>query len=132
MGTSIPMAIGAALADPARPVVCVVGDGGLPPTVAELRACITRQLSVVVVFMTDGRFGSVLGVPGARGRVELAATVRPSSWLKTMAAFGCAVARAEDVDQLDRAVSAWDRRGPIFLELPFDATTYARSIESVR
>ena len=59
MGTALPMALGAALADPSRPVVCLVGDGGLPPHVAELRLAVARKLRLLLVLLTDGRFGSV-------------------------------------------------------------------------
>ena len=132
MGTAIPMAIGAALAHADRAVVCVVGDGGLPPAIAEFRTCVTRGLPVLLVLMTDGRYGSVLGPPGSRGLAEVAATIPDPSWAAIMERFGCPALRTVNPTEIDEALQRWNRTSPMFLEVPFDPSVYARSIDEVR
>ena len=53
MGFALPAAIAAALARPGQPVVCLVGDGGLAMTLAELETLARLQLPVTVVVFDD-------------------------------------------------------------------------------
>lgn len=53
MGFALPAAIGAALARPSRPVLCLVGDGGLGMTMAELETLARLDLDVTVVVFND-------------------------------------------------------------------------------
>ncbi|MGK0275620.1 MAG: acetolactate synthase-1/2/3 large subunit [Ilumatobacter sp.] len=53
MGFAVPAAIGAAVARPGRPVVALVGDGGLGMTMAELETIGRLDLPVTVVVFND-------------------------------------------------------------------------------
>ena len=53
MGFALPAAIGAALARPCRPVMCLVGDGGLGMTLAELETVARLDLDITVVVFND-------------------------------------------------------------------------------
>ncbi len=54
MGFGVPAAIGAALAEPSRPVVAVVGDGGFLMSAMDLACAAREQVPVVVVVFNDG------------------------------------------------------------------------------
>ena len=54
MGFGVPAAIGAALAAPQRPVVAVVGDGGLLASGTELVTAVRERLPLVVIVFHDG------------------------------------------------------------------------------
>lgn len=53
MGYALPAAIGAALARPGEPILCLVGDGGLGMTTAELETIARLQLPITVVVFND-------------------------------------------------------------------------------
>lgn len=53
MGFALPAAIGAALARPDRPVLCLVGDGGMGMTLAELETVARLGLDITVVVFND-------------------------------------------------------------------------------
>ena len=53
MGYALPTAIGRKLAEPSRPVVAVVGDGGLDMTLGELLTARDLRVSIVVVVIDD-------------------------------------------------------------------------------
>jgi acetolactate synthase I/II/III large subunit len=53
MGAAVPLAIGARLSAPDRPVIAVLGDGGLEMTLGELGTLRDRRLPVVVVVLQD-------------------------------------------------------------------------------
>lgn len=55
LGCALPMAIGAKIAAPQRPVVAVVGDGGWLFTVAEMATAIDERMAGLVVVLWDNR-----------------------------------------------------------------------------
>jgi acetolactate synthase-1/2/3 large subunit len=59
MGFGVPAAVAAALRDPARPVICLVGDGGFLMTGNELAVAIERRLPLKVVVSVNGIYGSI-------------------------------------------------------------------------
>lgn len=59
MGSGIAGAIGLALADPSRPVVCVAGDGGMQMSGMEALVAIRERLPVLFLVFNDGRYNMV-------------------------------------------------------------------------
>lgn len=131
MGTALPTAIGAALARPERPVVCVVGDGGLRPYVADLKLVLDLGLPLLVVLVTDGRYGSVAG-PAAARDLPAATSVRRPSWLRALDGLGFDATVAGDLSSFVQVAGTWNGETPRFVEATFDPTTYLRGLELVR
>jgi len=59
MGFGLPTAIGAALANPARPVVCFSGDGSLQMNIQELATAAETGANVTVILADNGGLGLV-------------------------------------------------------------------------
>jgi len=59
MGYGFPAAIGAALANPDRRVVAVVGDGGFQMNIQELSTAVGQRLNVIVAIINNGFLGMV-------------------------------------------------------------------------
>jgi len=59
MGWAIGAAIGAALSDRRRPVVCITGDGSFLMSGQELTVAVQERLSVIFVVLNDGALGMV-------------------------------------------------------------------------
>jgi acetolactate synthase-1/2/3 large subunit len=59
MGYDLPAAIGAALADPKRRVICFAGDGSLQMNLQELQTLRTLGLNVIVVVIDNGGYLSI-------------------------------------------------------------------------
>jgi acetolactate synthase-1/2/3 large subunit len=59
MGFGIGAAIGACLADPARPVVALIGDGGLAMSGLELLTAVRERLRLTVIVFVDGGYGLI-------------------------------------------------------------------------
>lgn len=59
MGFAIPAAIGAKLARPDRPVVAVVGDGGLLMSGLELLTAVKARIQLPVIVFNDGAYGLI-------------------------------------------------------------------------
>lgn len=133
MGTSIPMAIGAALADPARPVICAMGDGGVRMYFAEIKLALQHGLRILFLFLSDGRYGSIAGaMPAALRRSSILSMPNPS-WFRAALALGCSAESISSVSALDDAVHGWTQRGgPHFIEANFDPEAYVAMTEQLR
>jgi acetolactate synthase I/II/III large subunit len=59
MGFGLPAALGAALAEPDRQVVAVVGDGGLAMTGFELGTAVREGVRLAVIVWNDGGYGLI-------------------------------------------------------------------------
>lgn len=59
MGYSLPAAIGAKLADPNRPVVCVIGDGGFQMNLQELQTAVAYGTPISIVVFNNSGYGII-------------------------------------------------------------------------
>ena len=59
LGYALPAAIGAKLAAPERPSLCLIGDGGLHYTLPELAAAADAGAPVIVVLWNDRRYAEI-------------------------------------------------------------------------
>ena len=133
MGTGVPMAIGAALADRESPVVCAVGDGGIAMYAAELKLAVSERLPIVFVLMSDGRYGSIASAASSPGLLLDAVTMAQPSWYRAAAAIGCESAQATTLEASLDAVGSWrSSSGPLFVEAVFDPAPYAAMTANVR
>lgn len=59
LGYALPASLGASLAAPDRPVVCLIGDGGLHYTLGELAAIRAHGRPVIVICWNNAAFGEI-------------------------------------------------------------------------
>ena len=59
MGFGLPAAIGAAIANPKRPVVCITGDGSFQMSLHELATCKDYNLNIKILILNNGYLGMV-------------------------------------------------------------------------
>jgi acetolactate synthase-1/2/3 large subunit len=132
MGTALPSAIAAALADRTAPTVCVMGDGGAM-YVADLRVAVAEALPVLFLLLSDGRFGSVAHATSVVGAGRRATTIARPSWFRAVEALECPAVQVKDEAAFVTAVRRWNwRHGPLYIEAPFDPERYATMISGVR
>jgi acetolactate synthase-1/2/3 large subunit len=121
MGYGLPAAIAAALVHRDRPVVALVGDGGLGMTMAELETAVRVGARVVVVVFDNERYGTIrmwqerrgtgVGVASDLGPVDFAAIGRACG------ARGVRVERDAEFEPALRAALVADRATVIHLTL---------------
>ena len=121
MGYGLPAAIAAALVHRDRPVVALVGDGGLGMTMAELETAVRVGARVVVVCFDNERYGTIrmwqeqrgtgIGVGTELGPVDFAAIARACG------ARGVRVDKDADFEVALRAALAAERATVIQLTL---------------
>ncbi len=131
MGFAVPAAIAAALARPGRPVVCMVGDGGLAMTLAELETLARLQLPVSVVVFDDAALSliEVKQKPGQGGADAVRFT--PVDYAAVARAMGLdAVVVATSSEIAAALQGGWDR--PRLIDARIDPSSYSALIAKTR
>jgi acetolactate synthase-1/2/3 large subunit len=122
MGYGLPAAITAALVHRDRPVVALVGDGGLAMTMAELETAVREHARVIVVCFDNQRYGTIrmwqerrgtgLGVATELGPIDFAGIAR------AMGARGVHIEHDAEFEAALRQAMAEDR--PTVIQLSLD------------
>ncbi|WP_301102114.1 acetolactate synthase large subunit [Propionivibrio sp.] len=123
MGFGLPAAIGAALAEPERTVVCFTGDGSILMNVQEFATAAEEDLNVKVVLMNNASLGLVFQQQTLfYGERIFASKFRGMpDFIKVAEGFGW---QTLDLDQADDPVAALGRalsvRGPMLIHASID------------
>jgi 5-guanidino-2-oxopentanoate decarboxylase len=109
LGYGLPAAIGARVADPDRPVVCVVGDGALMFAVQELATAVEQALDLTVVCVDNNGYGEIRQNEIDRGIDPIGVQLAQPDWAALADAFGGrghrVADRAEVGDTIARALA---------------------------
>jgi acetolactate synthase-1/2/3 large subunit len=119
LGFSFPVALGAKVGRPDRPVVALTGDGGFMYALPELATAVQYGINVVVVVFVDNALGASHNDQRTRykGRVVGTELYNPS-FADVATVFGARGMRSEP-EQLDHALQeALNRQGPTVIEVP--------------
>lgn len=121
LGYSLPAAIGAKLAAPQRPVICVIGDGGVQFTLAELSTAIEASAPIVILLWNNGGYGEIKKSMIASGITPIGVDLYTPDFVSIARGFGCIAQRAEGLDHLIALLSGVDtRRVPTVIEIKED------------
>ena len=129
MGYALPAALGAALARPGRPSVCLTGDGGLGIPLAELETLARTGAEVVVVVLNDAALTLIelKQVPGQGGKE--AVRYLPTDFAEVARASGIEGVVAENQSQLAEALAG---PRPRLVDARIDPTAYRAVIQAAR
>ena len=123
MGFGLPAAIGAALAEPGRPVACITGDGGLLMNVQELATLAELGLPVKILLMDNGVLGLVRQQQAlfVGGRYTASTFAARPNFTALAASFGIAALDLEPCRDVRAALAAaLAAPGPALVRLPVD------------
>ncbi|HEY3852590.1 MAG TPA: 5-guanidino-2-oxopentanoate decarboxylase [Steroidobacteraceae bacterium] len=122
LGYGLPAAVGAKLAAPGRPVVALIGDGGLQFTLPELASAVEARAPVIVLLWNNEGYGEIKRYMQERGIPTIGVDIYTPDLLAIARGFGCGAERATSFEQLrellQRAARA-DR--PTVIEVREDA-----------
>jgi acetolactate synthase-1/2/3 large subunit len=122
LGYALPAAIGAKLAQPARPVAAVIGDGGIQFTLPELASAVEARIPVVVLLWNNGGFGEIRRCMRAREIPPIGTQAYTPDFLAIAKGFGCSAERASGYEHLDELLRKANRADmPTLIEIREDA-----------
>ena len=90
LGYALPAAIGAKLAAPDRPVVALIGDGGLQFTLPELASAVEAGLPVIVLLWNNHGYGEIKTYMVERGIPPIGVDIYTPDLVAIARAYGCA------------------------------------------
>ena len=88
LGYAIPAAIGAAIAVPDTPVICVVGDGGAQFSLPEVMTAVDENLSITFVVWNNQGYREIANSMEAAGVAVIGCEPTPPSFAATAQSFG--------------------------------------------
>src|SRR5579883_2373778 len=106
LGWSFPAALGAQCADPTRPVVCFVGDGGFYYHVAELETALRYGINVVTVVNDNSGFSQEQNLWPAGTGLERNWRFGQTDFAAVAQAMGCVGQRVTEPSELEPALRA--------------------------
>ncbi len=114
MGFGLPAAIGAALANPDKRVVCISGDGSIMMNIQELATLAEQKLDVTVIVLDNGALGMV------RQQQELLFAANYSASIYESTVDLVRIAEGFGITAIDAASDDWSRiafggKGPRFV-----------------
>ena len=89
MGYAVPAAIGAKLANPAREVLAVVGDGAFLMTGNELLTAAAQQLGLIVLVFSDGELAQIAQAQTLPYKRKTCTVLSPLDLASAARATGC-------------------------------------------
>jgi acetolactate synthase I/II/III large subunit len=119
LGYEYPVALGAKVACPARPVIAVVGDGGFMYNAQELATAVQQKINVVAVVFNDNAYGNVARDLDEWWGGTYGAALHNPDFMKLADAFGVHGMRAKDPAQIGALVrEAIQLDRPVLIEVP--------------
>ena len=100
LGYALPAAIGAQLAAPDRPVVCLVGDGGLQFTIQELASAREAQTPVIVLLWNNNGYGEIKSYMVARQIHPIGVDIFTPDFQMLAKGFGCEAVKLKEPSAL--------------------------------
>ena len=119
LGYAVPTALGAKVAQPDRPVVCVAGDGGFLFNASELSTAVRYGINVTTVVFRDDSFGNVArdldNLFGGTHGTDLA----NPDFVKLAESFGAIGMRADNPMDLESLIpAALEQQAPVIINVP--------------
>jgi acetolactate synthase-1/2/3 large subunit len=100
LGYALPAAIGAQLAAPDRPVVCLIGDGGLQFTIQELASAREAGTPVIVLLWNNNGYGEIKSYMVARQIHPIGVDIFTPDFQVLAKGFGCEAVRLKQPSDL--------------------------------
>ncbi|MEM8649382.1 MAG: 5-guanidino-2-oxopentanoate decarboxylase [Pseudomonadota bacterium] len=125
LGYGIPAAIGASLADPKSPVVCIVGDGGAQFTLSELGSAMDEETPVIFLVWNNSGYQEIARFMETNNITTVGVTPSAPDFVMQAKSYGMDGIRLSALNQLaDVLKAAYQARKPYLIEMPESVCGY--------
>ncbi|WP_084225318.1 5-guanidino-2-oxopentanoate decarboxylase [Paraburkholderia sacchari] len=126
LGYGLPAAVGAKLAARDRPVVCLIGDGGIQFTLPELASAVEARVPVIVLLWNNHGYGEIRKYMTSRDITPVGVDIYTPDFQKLAAGFGCEARRVNTRESLATELQQANLRDvPTVIEI-FEADWFAQ------
>jgi benzoylformate decarboxylase len=119
LGFALPAAIGVQLAEPARQVIAVIGDGSANYSISALWTAAQYNIPAIFVIMNNGTYGALRWFAGVLEAEHVPGLDVPNIDFGALAkGYGVHALKAENLEQLTDALQeALAAKGPVLIEV---------------
>ena len=124
LGFGLPAAVGVALGDPTRRVICLLGDGSSLYSIQALWTAAQHNLPIAFVILNNQGYGALKALGRVMSVDKPPGVDLPGIGFTDLAAgFGCAVRSVARADELEAALGwAFASDGPTLIDVAVDAS----------
>ena len=128
LGYAFPTALGAKVAKPDRPVVCMAGDGGFMFNAVELATAVKYGINLVTVVFRNDSYGNVARDLDTAFGGTYETDLHNPDFVKFTESFGAVAMRAEDPMELETLIPrALECEAPVVIDVPFSEMPIPRA-----
>ncbi len=106
LGVALPMAIGAKIGAPHRPVIAVAGDGGIMFTINELATAAEERLALPVIVWNNDALKEIVDQMDRRQIPRIGVEPKSPDFLRLAESLGCHASRVTSAEHLAQSVRA--------------------------
>ena len=133
MGFALPAAIASSLAEPARPVLAVTGDGGLLMCLAELSTAARLGCRLCVLVLNDAALSLIEVKQQRQQQPPQGLRTPPVDFAAAARGLGCKAWSVAAGEPLDPALqAAFAEEGPTLVDVTTDASGYGAQLAALR
>jgi acetolactate synthase I/II/III large subunit len=126
MGFGVPAAIAAQLASPGKPVIAIVGDGGMLMMLHDLALIRELGLPIIIVVLVDRSLSLIRVSEERRGIAPYGVDFTPPDFSQIAKAFGLPGRRVSSIQEARESVEdALTKRAALVLEVPITPAEYS-------
>jgi acetolactate synthase I/II/III large subunit len=120
LGWGYPAAIGGAVGQPERWIVCVSGDGGFTMTAQELATAVRYKLKIIAIVHNDSAYGAIKAIQKNKHESRFLDTdLNNPDFIQFGESFGVPSSRARNAEELAFSIRhAVQFDGPSLIEVP--------------
>lgn len=104
LGVALPMAVGAKIGAPNRPVIAVAGDGGIMFTVNELATAVEERLALPVIVWNNDALNAIVEQMDRQNIPRIGVEPKSPDFLRLAEGLGCYGIRAATADHLAQSL----------------------------
>ncbi len=128
LGYAFPTALGAKVARPERPVVCIAGDGGFMFNAVELSTAVRYGINAVTIVLRNDSYGNTARDLDDMFGGTYETDLHNPDLVKFAESFGAVGMRANDPSELETLVPlALDHQAPVVIDVPFAGVQIPRA-----
>lgn len=124
MGYGLPAALALKMAEPARQVACVLGDGGFAMSMAELETGVRLGVGVFVIVLVDDALSQIRAGQERKGYPVTGTTFGPIDYAKLGAAFGIEAKSVTTMAECREAFRTAPMDRPLLVAARIDPSAY--------
>ena len=122
LGFALPMAIGAKIGAPHRPVIAVAGDGGIMFTVSELATAAEERIALPVIAWNNDALKAIADGMDERQIPRIGVEPKSPDFVRLAESLGCHATRATSAEHLAKSVrEALTAERPTLIEVREDS-----------